>query len=197
MLSLEEKTNDWVQAVADHYEIIGWNNVLRRQKKINQNTWLRYGKLNPTDYIVNPSENEYYEAINIINCGLEGNPLQMFYPLIPNIVDLLKGEFIKRDKSFDVEQVDQYAVIELLQDKEKKLRDVIFSAALQKKQLELSSLGINPDESNEEMMKQYLQEMESKKRDLTKIEGEVKNFRTVGAKWAKKVCKIQEKKFPD
>lgn len=195
MLSLEEKTNEWVQAVADHYEIIGWNNVLRRQKKINQNTWLRYGKLNPTDYIVNPSENEYYEAINIINCGLEGNPLQMFYPLIPNIVDLLKGEFIKRDKSFDVEQVDQYAVIELLQDKEKKLRDVIFSAALQKKQMELSSLGINPDESNEEMMKQYLQEMESKKRELSKIEGEVKNFRTVGAKWAKKVCKIQEKKY--
>lgn len=27
MLTLEEKTDDWIKAVADYYEVAGWNNV--------------------------------------------------------------------------------------------------------------------------------------------------------------------------
>ena len=30
MLSMEDKTIDWIQAVADYYEVCGWNNVENR-----------------------------------------------------------------------------------------------------------------------------------------------------------------------
>lgn len=66
MMKMEDKTADWIQAVADFYEVSGWNNVEKKAGKIQRNYWMRYGKLNQNDYIINPEFNPLSEAIGMI-----------------------------------------------------------------------------------------------------------------------------------
>src|SRR6185295_6749541 len=102
MLTMEEKTLDWIKAVTDYYEVAGWKNVEKKASRIQRNYWMRYGKLNQFDYIINPTYNDYYQAINMIVPPETYSPLEQFYPLIPNFVDILRGEFIKRDNTWTV-----------------------------------------------------------------------------------------------
>jgi hypothetical protein len=66
MLTLEEKTPDWIHAVADYYEVCGWNNVEKKAHRIQRNYWMRYGKLDQSDYIINPEVNPVSRAIGMI-----------------------------------------------------------------------------------------------------------------------------------
>lgn len=194
MLEQDEKTPQWVHAVADHFESIGWRNVERKAGRIQRNYWLRQGKLNPSDYVVNPTENEYYEAIGILLPNNE-SPLEQFYPLIPNIVDVLRGEFLKRNETFNVVQIDDDAVSESLQMKEEGFKDALEGLIVAQKQYELAKMGLIPDANNQEMMMQYQQEIQAASEKFRQTEAKFKKFRTTGAKWANKVVKIQEQRF--
>lgn len=194
MLEQDEKTPEWIYSVADHFESIGWRNVERKASRIQRNYWLRHGKLNPSDYIVNPTENEYYEAIGILLPDNQ-SPLEQFYPLIPNIIDVLRGEFLKRSETFNVVQIDDDAVAESLQVKEDGFKDALQQLIITQKQYELSKMGLVPDANNQEMMAQYQQEIQNTVDKFQKTEAKFKKFRTTGAKWANKVVKIQEQRF--
>jgi hypothetical protein len=193
-LEEEDKTPEWLHAVADHYEAVGWRNVERKAGRIQRNYWLRHGKLNPNDYVINPTYNEYYEAMGWLMPGNE-SPLEQFYPLIPNIVDVLRGEFIKRNDSFTVTQIDNDAVVESLQMKEEGFKDAMKQLITVQKQYELTRMGLVPDANNQEVMQAYQQEISNAVQRFENTEARFKNFRTVGAKWANKVTKVQEQRY--
>lgn len=194
MLEQDEKTPEWVHAVADHFESVGWRNVERKAGRIQRNYWLRHGKLNQNDYIVNPTHNQYHEAIGILLPDQE-SPLEQFYPIIPNLVDVLTGEFLKRNESFNVVQIDDDAVAESLTMKEEGFKEGIQQLIVAQKQYELAKMGLTPDANNEEMLQQYQQEMQNTVQKFQQTEAKFKKFRTTGAKWANKVVKIQEQRF--
>jgi hypothetical protein len=191
MLSMEEKTIDWIKAVADYYEVAGWYNVERKAGRIQKNYWLRYGKLNQSDYIVNPSSNEYYQAIGLITPPESQSPLEMFYPLAPTFVDMLRGEFIKRDNRWTIETIDPYSINEAFQEKATMFKETIYNIAATQKQEALYKMGLNPEANPEEFQAQYQKLMS----EFEEIEYKLKTFRTTGAKWAEKVINIHDKRY--
>jgi hypothetical protein len=191
MLSMEEKTIDWIKAVADYYEVAGWYNVERKAGRIQKNYWLRYGKLNQSDYIVNPSSNEYHQAIGLITPPESQSPLEMFYPLAPTFVDMLRGEFIKRDNRWTIETIDPYSINEAFQEKATMFKETIYNIAATQKQEALYKMGLNPEANPEEFQAQYQKLMS----EFEEIEYKLKTFRTTGAKWAEKVINIHDKRY--
>lgn len=191
MLTLEEKTADWIQAVADYYEVAGWRNVELKAPKIQRNYWMRYGKLNPSDYIDNPTENEYYQAVGWIAPPESQSPLQQFYPLAPNFIDVLRGEFIKRDNKWSIDAIDETSIAEGFESKRSKFEEIVMQHAAIEKQQALYELGLSEENDPE----QYQQQMQQFMEQLKNVEMVSRNFRTTGIKWAQKVLEIQEKRY--
>lgn len=191
MLTLEEKTIDWIKAVADFYEMVSWINVEKKAGKIQRNYMMRNGLLNQSDYIAYPDQNAYYRAINYITPQETHSPLEQFYPLIPNLVDVLRGEYIERNNTWSVEAIDPYSKAEVFNEKKRMFEEILYQQAAMEKQKTLASMGLseqsNPDEYNAQMQ-QLSQQM-------TQVEFQIKNFRTTGVKWAEKVLKIHEKRY--
>lgn len=191
MLTLEQKTADWIQAVADYYEVASWNNVEKRAPKIERNFWMRYGKLNPSDYIINPTVNDYYQAVGWITPPESNSPLQQFYPLVPNFVDVLRGEFIKRDNQFTIDAIDPFSTAEMFDNKKEQFKQVIMQQAQLDKQQALAEMGITQDADPQDYQSQMQQFMQQ----LNAVEMQTKTFRTTGIQWAEKVLRIQEKRY--
>lgn len=195
MLEEKDKGPDWIRAVADFYETAGWVNVEKNAYHIQKNFDLRNSKLNASDYIVGPSYADYYSAVGIDLPFEAQSPIQQFYPIIPNLVDLLRGEYIKRDNSMVIEAIDPYSVGQAFQYKEEEFKDVIMSFAMQKKQMEMMKLGIVPSEEDPEMMAKFQQEMQNAQKRMMNVEMKSKTFRTTGQQWAEKVSKIHEQRY--
>jgi hypothetical protein len=191
MLTLEEKTEDWIHAVADYYETCGWANVERKAGKIQKNFWMRQGKLDQSDYIINPQINPVSQAIGMIVPPESQSPLEQFYPLAPNFVDVLRGEFIKRDNTWTIETIDPDSVSKAFKFKEEEFRGALYEMAMLQKQQSLAKLGLSEEVDPEE----YEAQMTSYQQRLENIELEAKRFRTTGAKWADKVIKIHDKRY--
>lgn len=191
MLSLEEKTDDWKRMVADYFEVIGWGNVQKRAPRIQRNYWMRYGKLNPSDYIVNPKVNPFSEAIGMILPENSQSPLEQFYPIAPNLVDILRGEFIKRDTRWTIETVDPYSKSEAFTEKKEAFEQVLYQSFQMEKQATLAQMGLSEEINPEE----YHAQLDQMMKQFTEVEQKSRNFRTTGAKWAEKVLKIHEKRY--
>jgi len=190
MLTKEEKTIDWVKAVANFYEAAGWLNVEKKAGKIQRNFWMRYGKLNQSDYIINP-DNSLSPAIGMILPPENQSPLEQFYPLAPNFVDVLRGEFIKKDNTWTIEAIDPMSTNEAFNEKKGQFEDVLTQLAQAQKQEALAKMGLSPDTDP----KGYQAQMEQAMKSFSDIEMKSKNFRTTGVKWAEKVLKIHEKRY--
>lgn len=191
MLTLDEKSEDWIRAVADYYETCGWGNVERKAHKIQKNFWLRHGKLDQSDYIINPEVNPLSQAIGMIVPPESTSPLQQFYPLIPNFVDVLRGEFIKRDNTWTIEAIDPFSINAAFENKSNQFREIMSQMAMLEKQQSMAEMGLTPEVDPE----QYQAQMQEYMKRLQEVELEAKNFRTTGAKWADKVIRIHEKRY--
>lgn len=191
MLTLEEKTDDWIRAVADYYEVCGWNNVERKAGKVQRNYRMRYGKIDKSDYIINPTPDQLFDSINMFVPKQHESPLQQFYALIPNFVDVLRGEFVKRDNTWTIETVDPYSAAEAFENKRQAFEQIISQQVLLQKQETLAALGITEEVDPET----YQLEIDKAMKQLTEVEFKSKNFRTTGAKWAEKVIKIHNKRY--
>lgn len=191
MLTLEEKTVDWIKAVSDYYETAGWNNVEKKAGKIQRNYWMRYGKLNPSDYIVNPDQNDYYRAVGWVLPPESMSPLEQFYPLAPNFVDVLRGEFIKRDNTWTIEAIDPQSTAEMFEYKKNQFQQIIMQQAELEKQQSLASMGLTEEIDPE----QYQTQMQEFTQHLQQVEMQTRTFRTTGVKWAEKVIRIQDKRY--
>lgn len=191
MLNLEDKTLDWIKSVADYYDICGWRNVEKKATKIQRNFDMRYGKITPSDYIIDPNVNPFSQTVGMILPEQESkSPLQQFYPLAPNFVDVMRGEFIKMDHAWTIEAIDPLSVTEVFSDKKDKFEQIILQYVQTQKQQELEASGLSPKTDQQ----QYDQAMKQAMDDFSAVEAKSKTFRTTGVLWAEKVLKIHEKR---
>lgn len=188
MLSMEEKTIDWIKAVADYYEVCGWNNVEKRAPMIQRNFMMRHGKLNHSDYIINADPGVLASAAGMF---MPESPLEQFYSLAPTFVDVLRGEFIKRDNTWTIQVIDPHSSAEAFKDKEGQFQGIILQAAMLEKQNTLAQMGLTEEVDQE----QYQQQMQALQEQFTQVEAKSKNFRTTGQKWAEKVIKIHDRRY--
>lgn len=190
MISEKEKNEDWKKHVSDHYEMLGWSQVKRTNKKIIKNRKLVAGELDLEDYAVG----DFAKMAQIITGEDQTDPLQQYYPLIPNVVNILTAEWLQKDNRVIFKATDPLSIDERNQFKEDQVRETLLQNALAKKQAALLSMGIYPDDNDDELTQQYMSEMEAAQR-LAVAESEFKTFRTEAEKWANHVYKVNREKF--
>lgn len=195
MLEEKEKSKEWLIAITDHYEAMGWRNVDKKAHAMQRNYWFRQGILNPNDYLINPKNEKLNHSMHEVGLDSGKSPLQKFYPIIPVYVDLMRGDFIKRDNTFSVTQVDTNGVAESLQFKEDSIQESLQKLAIATKEKYLAQMGLSKEDPNPQAQQQYQQAIQEAVQTFNSTEAKFKNFRTIGAKWAQKVIKIHEERY--
>jgi hypothetical protein len=181
----DEKTEDWIKWNADWFENLALRELPKKAVKLQKNYNLAQGVINRSDYIYAPGSTDNLENhLNILKVKEnEADLMTQFFPIIPNIINVFLGEFLRRDTKVIIDAVDPESITESLEFKKNQVTQILEEDALMKKQIELAKLGLIPTENMEEEMQQmYMQEMENAKK-LANLEVEFKKFRTIGAQW--------------
>lgn len=188
MISLEEKTKDWCKWNLDWFEQIGWAQVSKENKKAIKNRKMAAGILDPEDYT---SGSEYDDLVSVI-ADEKRDPLQMFYPLAPPVINVLKGEFLKRDKKIQISCVDPESVSDKMEYKKSLVEDIITENAARLKQQALEKLGIV--EGNPQTKDQYNAELENIKK-LKEADKKFKNYKHRMELWGQHILNIDSERF--
>ncbi len=77
------------------------------------------------------------------------SPLEQFYSLAPTFVDVLRGEFIKRDNTWTIEAVDPWSTSAAFEEKKQQFEGIITQFAQQQKNETLAQMGITEETSPE------------------------------------------------
>lgn len=192
MISLDEKDESWVRWNADFHESIGYQHVKKYGRKQIKNRWLAAGILDYTDYLLSPEYNNFSDLVGIIRpheSDEHQSPLEQFYPLIPNVMEVLKGEFMKRDTKVVIKAVDEFSKSEALQDKEDKLQQILLQKQLQDKAAALARMGILPNSQDPKDQQQYQSEMQAAQQ-VAQVEAKFRSYRSVAEQWAQHVHNI-------
>ena len=94
-LPAKKKNDDWAAWNLDWLEIQGMNFLRSNARKLLKNYKLAKGIIDKTDYIVEP-DNDYKEMMDVLTQEDETALELRFYPIIPNVINVLTGEFSKR-----------------------------------------------------------------------------------------------------
>lgn len=181
MLPYDEKTDAWRAWNMDWLESHGTEQIRLKQKSLTKDYELAAGILDKNDY-VNNDLNENKDLIDALISKSDPPEISQlqFYPLIPNVVDLLCGEFIKRNNKVIPYAVDQFSKNEKLE-KKKELVDQIL---IQQAQMEIMEnlIQMGADLNDEEIQQQLLPENVKTLPDVERYMR--KDFRTTFEQWA-------------
>lgn len=191
MIPIEEKDEAWIKWNADFYESIGYQHVRKYSRKQIKNRWLAAGILDHEDYMFEPAYNNFSELVGIATGERDEHqsPLEQFYPVIPNIIEVLRGEFLKRDTEVVIKGVDEFSISEALQYKEDQLQQILLQKQMQDKQAALAKMGILPDSKDPKVQDQFQQEMQQAQQ-IAQVQSKFKSYRSVAEQWAQHVLNI-------
>ena len=99
MLPYEQKDDNWRAWCMDWHEWQGIQKIKTNIRRKAKNYRLANGVIDKNDYISVPEDDENKSLIDVLsreNDLTQINELN-FFPIIPNVVDLLVGEFSKRN----------------------------------------------------------------------------------------------------
>ena len=93
-------------------------NFLRRNsRKLLKNYKLAKGIIDKSDYIVE-EDNQYKELMDVLTKEDESALELKFYPIIPNVINVLSGEFSKRFSRVQFRAVDDLSYNEMIEAEE-------------------------------------------------------------------------------
>jgi len=193
-LPRKEKDDKWVAWVADWLEWNGIRQISRNARKILKNYKLAKGIIDRTDYIPD-SDNDYREVIDTLQVENIAALELKFYPIIPNVINVMCAEFAKRNTSVSFQSVDDESYNTMLEEKRQQVESVLVQRAQQKLMMKLIEQGIDPEDP--EMQEQVQQELsEDKIKGLPEIEKFFsKNYRSMGEQWASHQYKVDAERF--
>lgn len=145
MLTRDEKSDAWRKQNLDWWEHIGVMQLRSKYKKAYKNYNLASGIIDKTDYIPDPNQNDYGELINILTKENESPYEIRFYPIIPTVINVLTGEFSKRNTRVNIKAVDEYAINEMLDQKKEMITQYVVQKAQQGLLAKLAQQGIDPE----------------------------------------------------
>jgi hypothetical protein len=154
MLPYDEKDDNWRAWCMDWYEWQGIRQIQQKIRKKAKNYRLANGVIDKNDYIATPEDDENKQLLDILTREDDITNISElnFYPIIPNVVDLLVGEFSKRNNKVFPFAVDEQSQNEKL-DKKKELLDNVLIGQAQKEISErLIEMGVDPE--SEEFLQQ-------------------------------------------
>lgn len=197
-LSRDEKDMDWCVHNLDWLEWQGVKQISNNARKLMKNYKLAKGTIDRDDYIQDqgiPTDvSELVDILsrdNIQDASSDSSFDLKFYPIIPNIINVLVAEFAKRNTKVDYRAVDEYSYNEILEAKMGEIEEALLEDAMGQLQSKMVDMGIDPE--SPEAQEQFDPEALKK---LPQIEDFYsKTYQTLGEQWAAKQHNVDTHRF--
>jgi hypothetical protein len=186
----KEKDMEWAAWNLDWLEWNGLKQLRKNSRRLMKNYKLAKGMIDRSDYIVEEN-NEYRDIVDILVKD-EPTALELkFYPIIPNVINVLVAEFAKRTTKLTYRAVDENSYNEMLEQKRKMVEETLLSQAQVKISAALLEQGLDP---NSEEAQQQLGP--DKLKSLPEIEQFFKkDYRSMIEQWATHQHKVDVERF--
>ena len=189
-LSKKDKDEEWAAWNLDWLEWNGLKQIRRNARRLMKNYKLAKGIIDRTDYIIEEN-NEYKDIVELLTRE-EATALELkFYPIIPNVINVLVAEFAKRSTKLTYRAVDEFSYNEMLEEKRKMVEETLLADAQMKIVTALLEQGLDP--SSEEAQQQTSPD---NLKTLPEIEAFFKkDYRSMIEQWASHQHKVDVEKF--
>jgi hypothetical protein len=189
-LPKKEKDQQWAAWNLDWLEWQGLKQLRRNARRLMKNYKLAKGIIDKTDYIVE-EDNDYRDIVEVLTKE-DVSALELkFYPIIPNVVNVLVGEFAKRSTKLTYRAVDDFSYNEMLEQKRKMVEEVLLSDAQMKITQALIAQGMDPETPEFQQ-----QTSPDKLKSLPEIEQFFKkDYQSMTEQWASHQHKVDVERF--
>ena len=191
-LPQKKKDEEWAAWNLDWLEWNGLTQLRRNSRRLMKNYKLAKGHIDRSDYIVEDN-NESREIIDLLTQDSdEGSALELkFYPIIPNVVNVLVAEFAKRSTKLAYRAVDEFSYNEMLEQKRLQVEEVLVTQAQVKVTAAMLEQGLDPE--SEEAQQQLAPD---NLKTLPEIEMFFKkSYRSMIEEWATHQHKVDTERF--
>jgi hypothetical protein len=189
-LSNKEKDEEWRAWNLDWLEWQGMKQLRRNARRLMKNYKLAKGIIDKTDYIVEEN-NEMADLIDTLTKEDQSALELKFYPIIPNVINVLSNEFSKRTSKITFRAVDDTSYSEMLEEKRSMIEEVLLQQAQQKMLINMINMGMDP-ESEEAMQMMAPENLKT----LPEIEEFFrKDYRSMVEEWASHQMKVDTERF--
>lgn len=189
-LPYKEKDDEWRAWNLDWLEFQGMKQLRRNARRLLKNYKLAKGIIDKTDYIIEDN-NEMSELVETLMKEDESALELKFYPIIPNVINVLCSEFSKRSSRIMFRAIDDMSYNEMLEEKRAMIEQRLIADAQMKMVMKLVEQGMDPQSEeaqgmlNPEALKS-LPEIEQYFR---------KDYRSMMEEWATHQQKVDQERF--
>jgi hypothetical protein len=189
-LPKEQKDQEWAAWNLDWLEWNGLKQIRMNARRLMKNYKLAKGIIDKSDYII-AEDNEYRDIIETLTKE-DNSALELkFYPIIPNVINVLVAEFAKRSTKLTYRAVDEFSYNEMMEQKRAAVEEVLLGDAQMKITSALLEQGLDP---NSEEAQQQLNPDALKQ--LPEIESFFKkDYRSLIEQWASHQHKVDVERF--
>jgi hypothetical protein len=186
----KEKDEEWAAWNLDWLEWNGLKQLRRNARRLMKNYKLAKGIIDRTDYIVE-EDNDYVDIVETLTKD-DATALELkFYPIIPNVVNVLVAEFAKRSTKLTYRAIDEFSYNEMLEQKRAAVEEVLMADAQMKIVSALMEQGLDPqsEEAQQQLNPQNL-------KSLPEIEQFFKkDYKSMVEQWATHQHKVDVERF--
>jgi hypothetical protein len=193
MIPMGEKDEDWKKWNLDWLERAGLRQLSTQSKRLVKNYHLANGILDKLDYMIAP-ENEFTNHVAAIAQDNQNVIPIKFFPLIPNVINILCGEFSKRDTRVIAKAVDEFSVNEAYEHKMQLLTQILVQKAEADKAEQLQQMGIDVNSKDPKVQQQVSQEMQAAEA-MAEAEVKFKKYRGIAEQWANHILEMDNDRF--
>jgi len=189
-LSRKEKDEQWAAWNLDWVEWKGLVQIRRNARRLMKNYKLAKGIIDKSDYIVEDN-NDYRDIVEILTKEDQSALELKFYPIIPNVINVLVAEFAKRSTKLTYRAVDEFSYNEMIEQKRKMVEETLLADAQIKLTAALLDQGLDPasEEARQQMSPENL-------KTLPEIEQFFKkDYRSMVEEWASHQHKVDVERF--
>jgi hypothetical protein len=189
-ISKKDKDDEWAAWNLDWLEWNGLKQLRRNARRLMKNYKLAKGIIDRTDYIVE-EDNDYVDIVETLTKD-DATALELkFYPIIPNVVNVLVAEFAKRSTKLTYRAIDEFSYNEMMEQKRAAVEEVLMADAQMQIVSALLKQGLDPE--SEEAQQQLNPE---KLKTLPQIEQFFKkDYKSMIEQWATHQHKVDVERF--
>jgi hypothetical protein len=186
----KDKDEEWAAWNLDWLEWNGLKQIRRNARRLMKNYKLAKGIIDKSDYIIE-EDNEMRDLVEILTRE-DSSALELkFYPIIPNVINVLVAEFAKRSTKLTYRAVDEFSYNEMMEQKRAMVEQTLMADAQTKIMSAMLEQGLDPE--SEEAKQQLAPD---KIKSLPEIEGFFKkDYRSMMEQWASHQHKVDVERF--
>lgn len=193
-LNAKDKDEAWGAWNMDWYEMQGLQQIRRNARRLLKNYKLANGIIDKTDYIVEEN-NDMAELIDVLTKEDQSAFELKFFPIIPNVINVMVGEFAKRNDKIMYKSVDDTSYNEMLEQKRGMVEQTLLAGAEMKMKMQVESMGIDPNNPEQQQQAEQMMSPENLK-TLPEIEEFFKkNYKSMVEEWASHQHAVDTERF--